>query len=495
MRNNLYFYRTKDEFDKYFEENNKNIVSFKFIETKELIESSSDNIIDITSVIASIDALPSNIYSVFLNLENLDSNNKIIVSKKWADKALEFFPTIFAEAIPIFEEVEERKILFSKNNRILYYYSKNQFESFKNFCNEEKIILTNFASLQSINGYSGRIAIDVTTTILSIKASPNLIFLLEQFFSTMRNDTIIVTDFEELDDIKDCFKLSFEDYKNVSLLSKNIEQEIREEKEGILKKYRIIDLDNNEKNELYKNINSKLIGHINLKSKLIENLENYLILNKLNKKKIFSTFLLGRPGLGKTEIGRIISDSLNKESKIIKINFGNYTSQDSLNSLIGSPAGYIGCEGGELSKKINKNNVGVIICDEFEKADSEIKNFFLELLEDGRYTDSMGREYDLNGYIIIFTSNLKNENEFDKCISPEFKSRIDLICELLPLTIEEKKKYVEFQIEDLKNNMKNENIEFEEFSEKISIQYEDTDDLREIKSRVFRETIKYIIKK
>lgn len=494
MRNNLYFYRTKDEFDKYFEENNKNIVSFKFIETKELIESGSDNIIDITSVIASIDALPSNIYSVFLNLENLDSNNKIIVSQKWTDKALEFFPTIFDEAVPIFEEVEERKIMYSKNNRTLYYYSKNQFDSLKEFCNEEKIILTNFASLQSVNGYSGRIAIDITTTILSIKASQNLIFLLEQFFSTMRNDTIIVADFEKLDVIKDYFKLSFEDYKNVSLLSENIDPEIREEKEGILKKYRIIDLDNNEKNELYENINNKLIGHINLKSKLIENLENYLILNKLNKKKIFSTFLLGNPGLGKTEIGRIISNSLNKDSKIIKINFGNYTSQDSLNSLIGSPAGYIGCEGGELSKKINKNNVGVIICDEFEKADSEIKNFFLELLEDGRFTDSMGREYDLNGYIIIFTSNLKNENEFDKCMSPEFKSRIDLICKLLPLTIEEKKKYVEFQIEDLKNDMKNENIEFEDFSGKISIQYDDTDDLREIKSRVFREVIKYIKK-
>ena len=494
MRNNLYFYRTKEEFDAYFEENNNNIVSFKFVETKDLIESSANNIIDITSVIASIDAMPSNIYSVFLNLENLDSNNKIIVSQKWTDKALEFFPTIFDEAIPIFEEVEERKILFSKNNRILYYYSKNQFESFKNFCNEEKIILTNFASLQSVNGYSGRIAIDITSTILSIKASQNLIFLLEQFFSTMRNDTIIVADFEELDIIKDYFKLSFEDYKNVSLLSEHIEPEIRVEEDEIFKKYRIIDLDNNDKSELYRNINNKLIGHLNFKANLIKNLENYLILNKLNKKKVFSTFLLGNPGLGKTEIGRIISNSLNKESKIIKINFGNYTSQDSLNSLIGSPAGYIGCEGGELSKKINKNNVGIIICDEFEKADSEIKNFFLELLEDGRFTDSMGREYDLNGYIILFTSNLKNESDFDKYMSPEFKSRIDLICQLLPLTEEEKKEYINFQIEELKKDMTNANIEFEDFSENISIQYNDTDDLRELKSRVFREVIKYIKK-
>lgn len=122
-------------------------------------------------------------------------------------------------------------------------------------------------------------------------------------------------------------------------------------------------------------------------------------------------FLLGKPGLGKTEIGKIITNALNPDSKIIKINFGNYTSQDALNSLIGSPAGYIVCEGGELSKKINSNKVGLIICDEFEKADSEIKNFFLELLYLKLYR--MYRYYFciyevFNYILIVFVINVLN---------------------------------------------------------------------------------------
>ena len=157
---------------------------------------------------------------------------------------------------------------------------------------------------------------------------------------------------------------------------------------------------------------------------------------------------MGNPGLGKTEVGRIIKNELNPNAGIIKINFGNYSSKDSLNSLIGSLAGYIGCEGGELGKKIKENPVGVIICDEFEKADAEIKNFFLELLEDGKFTDSMSREYDLNGYIVVFTSNIRDENQFYNKMSLEFESRLSMICEFTSLSNAEKEKYITFQIEN-----------------------------------------------
>ena len=376
----------------------------------------------------------------------------------------------------------------------MYYYSKNQFESLKNFLEDQKIILTNFANLSNVVDYSGKIAIDITSTVLSIKGSQNLIYLLEQFFSTMKENIIIIADFEQMEDIKDYFKLTFLKYENVSILSEKIANEIKVENGEDISGYKFIDLDEEHKQELYRNINNNLIGHQNFKRKLIENLKNYLILNKLNKKKIFSTFLLGNPGLGKTEIGKIISKTLNKNSKMIKINFGNYTSQDSINSLIGSPAGYVGCQGGELSKKIINNNVGLIICDEFEKADSEIKNFFLELLDDGKFTDSMGREHDLNGYIIIFTSNLKSENEFDKFMSPEFKSRIDLICKFLPLNMKEKQEYINFQMEIFKNDVEKENLKFNKFPKNLAVRFDDTDDLREIKSRVFNELIKYIEK-
>ena len=255
---------------------------------------------------------------------------------------------------------------------------------------------------------------------------------------------------------------------------------------------KIIDLTEEEILSLVDSINNKLIGHDNFKKKLNSELKKFLLLNKINKRKIFSLFLLGKPGLGKTEIGRIISKEINYTSNLIKINFGNYSSQDALNSLIGSPAGYIGCDGGELSNKIKKNPVGVIICDEFEKADSEIKNFFLELLEDGKFTDSMGREYDLNGYIILFTSNIENENQFDKTMSPEFKSRINLICQFTPLNDKDKEDYITYQIDSFKRDLKLNKIKHKKIPKKINIRYDDTDDLRELKDRVYNKMQEYI---
>ena len=91
MRNKLYFYRSKEEFDKYFEQNYEQIVAFEFLKTKELIESTSNNIIDITNMVAYVDNFPANIYTASINLQDLDENNKIIILKKWSDKALEFF--------------------------------------------------------------------------------------------------------------------------------------------------------------------------------------------------------------------------------------------------------------------------------------------------------------------------------------------------------------------------------------------------------------------
>src|SRR5690606_14013833 len=88
-----------------------------------------------------------------------------------------------------------------------------------------------------------------------------------------------------------------------------------------------------------------------------------------------------------------------------------------------------------------------ILCDEFEKATLPVYNFFLELLEDGVFTDSQSVEYDLDGYIIIFTSNIKNEYQYYEIIPKELQSRFDLVCDFIVLTKEEKITYVEYQIE------------------------------------------------
>ena len=153
-------------------------------------------------------------------------------------------------------------------------------------------------------------------------------------------------------------------------------------------------------------------------------------------------------GVGKTETARILSDLLAPGQPLPKINFGNYSSKDSLNSLIGSPRGYIGSEEGELALKIEASESGVILIDEFEKADPAVWNFFLDLLESGHFTDSQGVMHDLNGYAIVFTSNAPREEVREK-FPPELLSRFSLKARLAPLSTEDKQAFVRRYIENV----------------------------------------------
>ena len=163
--------------------------------------------------------------------------------------------------------------------------------------------------------------------------------------------------------------------------------------------------------ELGKSLQKDLIGHDRFKEDFLEKIKNFPILYKLDEMKIFSLLINGNPGVGKTEVARILHKSLYPDSKMIKINLGNYKTLGALNSLIGSPIGFIGSErGGELSNKIRNSDSKIILIDELEKADTDIFNFFYELLEDGKFTDLVGNEYNLNGYLIIFTTNLSKDN-------------------------------------------------------------------------------------
>ena len=158
-----------------------------------------------------------------------------------------------------------------------------------------------------------------------------------------------------------------------------------------------------------------------------------------------------------------------------------------MNSLIGSPAGYIGCEHGELSEKIKKSKVGVLLCDEFEKTTRPVFSYFLELLEEGKFTDSLSREYDLDGYVIIFTSNIRNESEYKKTIPPELQTRFDLVCEFQPLKYEDKTKFISLLIEKskLKFSEQFEKFEFTEEDKRYlyNFDYGNIEALREIKKK------------
>ena len=198
----------------------------------------------------------------------------------------------------------------------------------------------------------------------------------------------------------------------------------------------------------FSNFDARLYGHERFKEEFKELVTSFRVFNKLGEHKILSLFLMGDSGVGKTEVARSIHKALGSQAKLAKINFGNYSSHDALNSLIGSPLGYIGSDGGELLKRVNESDVGLILIDEFEKADNAVFNYFLDVLENGKIVNSQADEYDVNGYIIVFTSNITKEN-FKSKISPELRSRFDYKGVFNLLTDEDKKKFVHFRVNQI----------------------------------------------
>lgn len=238
--------------------------------------------------------------------------------------------------------------------------------------------------------------------------------------------------------------------------------------------------------EIFSIINNKLKGHDDFKRDFKFNLQKYMFLNKLGERKIFSIFLTGESGIGKTEFAKMLSDTMYPSQSLIKINFGNYSNEGVLNSLIGSPLGYIGSEeGGELINKMKISSSKIILIDEFEKATPSVFHFFYELLEDGKFTDRHGTGHSLNGYIIIFTSNMSRKRYIDNVPDP-LKSRFDMVYSFVDLPTEEKKRFAfevaEKLIEKIYENT-NINIELTYIKSELDILIT-SNNLRSIKRKV-----------
>lgn len=217
----------------------------------------------------------------------------------------------------------------------------------------------------------------------------------------------------------------------------------------------IVDIDQAGFNNVLNYLEANLFGNQLFKRRLKEELTKYRVFNRIGQQPIFSVLICGASGIGKTEVARLIHQKLAADEPIIKINFGNYSAQDALNSLIGSPRGYIGSNKGELPDKLMRSRSKVILIDEFEKASKSVYNFFLQLLEEGKFTDSLGREYDLNKYIIIFTSNMPKE-KIGEYLPPELRSRFSYKCAFWPLSTDDKNAYVEFKTQHYLTQIKNE---------------------------------------
>ena len=195
---------------------------------------------------------------------------------------------------------------------------------------------------------------------------------------------------------------------------------------------------------------------------------------KDSHRPIGSFLFLGPTGVGKTEVARALAESLfDSESHIVRIDMSEYMEKYSTSRLIGAPPGYVGYEeGGQLTEKVRRNPYSIVLFDEIEKAHPEVFNLLLQMLDDGRLTDSQGRVVDFRNTIIIMTSNLGSEyllnGEKDKVevllhqtFKPEFLNRIDEIVYFSPLSKDVQGKIVTKMLNELNARLKENYYSFE----------------------------------
>jgi len=194
---------------------------------------------------------------------------------------------------------------------------------------------------------------------------------------------------------------------------------------------------------------------------------------------IGSFLFLGPTGVGKTEVARALAEALfDNENNIIRIDMSEYMEKYSVSRLIVAAPGYVGYEeGGQLTEKVRRNPYSVVLFDEVEKADPEVLNLLLQILDDGRLTDSQGRLVDFKNTIIIMTSNLGSEDILEghrervepllhQTFKPEFLNRIDEIVYFNPLNKDVQYKIVEKMLGELQDRLVEQFYSFD-FTEKL----------------------------
>ena len=199
------------------------------------------------------------------------------------------------------------------------------------------------------------------------------------------------------------------------------------------------------------------------------------------KRPIGSFLFLGPTGVGKTELAKALAESLfDDEHNIVRIDMSEYMEKYSVSRLIGAPPGYVGYEeGGQLTEAVRRKPYSVILFDEIEKAHPDVFNVLLQVLDDGRITDSQGRTVDFKNTIIILTSNLGSDyilegindkgqisEEAKKQVDlllkqsfrPEFLNRLDEIVFYKPLQKEEITKILDLLIKDLEKRLEDKHL-------------------------------------
>ena len=196
---------------------------------------------------------------------------------------------------------------------------------------------------------------------------------------------------------------------------------------------------------------------------------------------IGSFLFLGPTGVGKTELAKALAQALfDDEKNMVRLDMSEYMEKHSVSRLIGAPPGYVGYdEGGQLTEAVRRRPYAVVLFDEVEKAHPDVFNVLLQVLDDGRITDSQGRTVDFKNTIIILTSNLGSsailegiddkgeisdearkqvEGMLKTSFRPEFLNRLDEIVFYKPLTRDEIDRIVDLQVDDLNRRLKDKQL-------------------------------------
>lgn len=265
------------------------------------------------------------------------------------------------------------------------------------------------------------------------------------------------------------------------VITSKIMNKIVEEKTGIP----VGDLQKQEENQL-QNLAPNLKAHVIGQDKAVDKLARAIRRNRIGFNKsgrpIGSFLFVGPTGVGKTELAKQLAKQMfGSENALIRFDMSEYMESYSVSKLIGSAPGYVGYEeAGQLTERVRRHPYSLILLDEIEKADPAVMNLFLQILDDGRLTDSQGRTVSFKDTIIIMTSNagqgIKNasvgfaaENAKDKpdtarnsmsqFFKPEFLNRLDDVIEFNELTKDDLVKIVNLMLTDVNNMVKNQGLQ------------------------------------
>ena len=246
---------------------------------------------------------------------------------------------------------------------------------------------------------------------------------------------------------------------------------------------------------LEKNLHERVIGQNEAVEAVAKAIRRGRVGLKDPNRPIGSFLFLGPTGVGKTELSKALAESLfGDENAMIRVDMSEYMEPHSVSKLIGSPPGYVGFdEGGQLTEKIRRKPYSVILFDEIEKAHPDVMNMLLQILEDGRLTDSQGRTVNFKNTVIIMTSNIgarlitdkkmlgfsnatsneeSSNKEYEETkkevmealkreLRPEFINRIDEIIVFHKLTDTEISQIIDIMLNEVVKRLENQNIKIE----------------------------------